>query len=68
MFQNFVTSPLFGWEFCVVQQDIFYRYQDYEQVHFYKNSRLYIIGRSLCDGKVKTYIQLAQKWNLSTTI
>ena len=35
---------------------------------FYKNLRLFIIGRSLRDGKITAYLQLAQKWNLSANI
>ena len=66
IFQKFVTNPLFGWEFCAVQQDTFYTHKNCEQINFYKKSSLYIIGRSLRDGKVTTYLQLAQKWNLST--
>ena len=66
IFQKLVTNPLFGWDFCVVQRDTFYPHQDYEQVHFYKNSYLYIIGRALQYGKVTTYSQLAQKRNVST--
>ena len=53
---------------CVVQQDAFYRHQDYEKVTFYKKPRVYIIGRSLRDGKVTTFLQLAHKWNSSTKI
>ena len=34
VFQKLVTNPLFGWEFCVVQQDTFYPHQDSEQVNF----------------------------------
>ena len=67
-FLKLVTSPMFEWEFCVVQQDTFYRHQDYEQGTFYKKLRLYTIGRSLRDGKVTIYFQLAPKWNLSTRI
>ena len=63
-----MTNPLFGWDFCAVQQDTFYHQQDYEQVNLYKKLRFYIIGRSLRDEKVKTFLQLAQKWNLSTKI
>ena len=61
MSQKLVTNPLFEWEFSVVQQD-------YEQVKFYKNSRLYILGRSLRDGKVTNYVQLAHKGNPLTKI
>ena len=53
-------------KFCVVQQDTFYPHQDYEQVNFYKKLQPFIIGRPLRDGKVKTYLQMARKWNLST--
>ena len=56
------------WEVCAVQQDTFYPHHGYEQVSFYKKSRLYINGRSLRDGKVTNYLQLAQKRNLSTKI
>ena len=49
-----MTNPLFGWEFCVVQRDTFYPQQEYEEVTFDKKSRLYNIGSSLRDGKVKT--------------
>ena len=45
-------------EFCVVRQNSFYYHQEYEQVDFYKNSCLYIIGRSLRDLKVNIYLQL----------
>ena len=66
IFQKLVTNPLLGWEFCVVQQDTFYPHKDHEQVNFYRKPRLYIIGRSLRDGKVTIYLQLAQTWNFST--
>ena len=59
IFQKHVKNPLFGWKFCVVQQDTFYTHQDYAQVNFYKKSRLCTIGRSLRDGKVTTFLQLA---------
>ena len=49
-------------------QDTFYPHQDHEKVSFYKKSRLHIIGRSLRDGKVTTYLHLAKKWNLPTKI
>ena len=68
IFQKIVTNPLFEWEFIAVQQDKLYPQPGYEQVTFFKKSRLYINGRSLRDGKVTTYLQLAQKWNLSTKI
>ena len=64
IFQKLVTNPLFAWEFFVVQQDTFHSHRDYEQVNFYKKSRLFIIGRSLQNGKVTTYLQLAQNCNL----
>ena len=64
IFQKLETYPLFGWEFCVVRQDTFYPHKDYERVRFYKKLRLFIIGRTLRDGKVTTYSQLAQNWNL----
>ena len=66
--QKFVTNPLFGWEICAVQQDAFCPHQDYEQVNFYKKSRLYSIGRTLRDGKVTFHLQLAQKGNLLNQI
>ena len=40
-----------------MQQDTFYPHLDIEQVNFYKKKRLYIIGSSLRDGKVTTYLQ-----------
>ena len=61
-------NPMLGWEICVVQQDTFYSHQDYEQVNFYKNLRLYIIGMSFRDEKVTTFLQLAQKWNILTKL
>ena len=61
IFQKFVTNPLLGWEFCVVQQDTFCPHHDYKQVKFYKKLRLFIIGRSPRDWKITTYLQLAQK-------
>ena len=51
-----------------MQQDTFYPHQDYERGNFYKKSRLVIVGRSLREGKVTTYLQLAQNWNLSAKI
>ena len=36
-----------------MQEDTFYPRQEYEQVNFYKKSCLYIVGRSVGDGKVK---------------
>ena len=36
-----MTKPLFGCEFCVVQQDTFNSYQAYEQINFYKKSLIY---------------------------
>ena len=69
IFQKLLTNPLFGWEFCVVQQDTFYPHQDYERVILYKNLVfIFIVGRSLREGKVTPYLQMAQKWNLSTKI
>ena len=47
----------------VVQQVKFHPHQNYEHVDVNKQSRLYIIGRSLRDGKVTTYLQLAQNCN-----
>ena len=57
---------MFGWDDCAVRQDTFYPHQDYEQVNFYKKSRLFIIGGSLRDGKVTICLQLSQKWRVST--
>ena len=37
LFQKLVTNELICWENCVVQQDIFYLYQDDDQVDFQKN-------------------------------
>ena len=44
----------------------FYHHHDYEQNSFYKKSPLCVVGRSVPDGQVKTYLQLAQKWDVST--
>ena len=52
----------------VVQLKTFHHHQDYEQVNFYKNLRLYNIGSSLRGGKVTICLQLAQKWNFSNKI
>ena len=49
-----------------MQQDTFHSHQDYEQVDVYRKLRLFNIGRSLRDCKVTTYLQLAQKKNIST--
>ena len=46
----------------------FFYHQDYEQVTFYRKSRLQFIGPSLRDGKVTTHLQLPQNWHLSTRI
>ena len=62
------VQKLFVWEFCVVQQDRLYPHPDFEQVNFYKKSRLHDIGRYVPDGKVTIYLQLAQQRKLSTKI
>ena len=66
--ENFVTNLNFGWKFCVVQQDTFYSYQEYEKGSFYNKSRLHINGRSVREGKNTTYLLLAQNWKLLTSI
>ena len=38
--QKFVTNRVFGWNFCIVQQDIFHPHQDYGQLSFSKNRLL----------------------------
>ena len=42
-----------------MQQDTFSPDQDYEQVKFHKKSRLFIVARSVRDGKFTVYLQLA---------
>ena len=64
--QKFVTTPLFVWDFCVVQQDTFNPHQDYELFNFYKKSRHYIVGRSFRSGKI--LFTFGSKWNLSNKI
>ena len=59
-----LTNPLFGWELCVLQRDLFYPQQDYELVIFYRKSSLHIIARSVPDRKKTTFWRLAQNWNL----
>ena len=58
--QKLVTNQLFGLEFCVVRQDTFYTHQDYEQVNFYRESSLYLIGWSLRNWKIAAYLQLVK--------
>ena len=67
-FEKLVTISLFGWEVYAVQQDSFYPNQYHEQNNFYKNPSLFINGRSLQDEKPTTYLQLAQKGNLSNRV
>ena len=66
IFQKLVKNPLFGWEVCVVQQDTFTLTKAMKKLMSKKNAHHCIIGRSLQDGKVTIYLQLAPKWNLST--
>ena len=47
--------------FCVVQQDTFYPHQDFEQVSFYKKSRLHIIGIALRDKKSHNLFTIGSK-------
>ena len=68
IFQKFVTNPPFGWEFCVVQHDTFILTKTTNKLISTKKSRLHTIGRSIRGGKVTTFLQLAQKGNLSTRI
>ena len=51
-----------------MQLNTFYWHQNHEQGNFYEKFCLYIVGRSIRDGNVTTYLQLAQKWNLSSKI
>ena len=53
---------------AVVHPGKFYPQQDYEQVNFYKKSRLYINSWSLRDGEVTIFLQLAQNWNAQSKI
>ena len=32
--KDLMTNQVFGWEFCVVQQENFHSQQDYEQANF----------------------------------
>ena len=45
--KKLLMNQLFGLDFCVVQHDIFYPHQDYEQVSFYEILSLYFIGWSI---------------------
>ena len=67
-FEKLVTNPLFGWEFCVVQQDTFDPHQVSDQGNFYRISHLYFVGRSIRDGQFNNYLQLIQNWNVSSRI
>ena len=49
------------WEFCVGQRDTIFLHQDYKRVDLYKILRLFILGRSLRDGKTTFFSQMAQK-------
>ena len=60
IFQKLVRKQLFGWEFCVVQLGTVNHHKGYEPVNFYKKSRLYLVGRSVRDGLVTTFLQFAQ--------
>ena len=68
VFQKLLTSQLFGWSFCVGQQDSFYSHQDNKHVIFFKKSRLFILVCSVRDGRVTSYLQMAQNWNLWSKI
>ena len=67
-FQKPMTNPLFGWKFSVLQRDTSYYHQDYAKVSFYNKSRLFVTGRSPRDGKLTSFLQLAQNWNLLTKL
>ena len=59
-----MTNQLFGLEFFVVRQDIFYPHQDYEQVNFYKKSSLYFIDWFFRNWKIAADLQLVINWNI----
>ena len=66
VFQKLATNQQCGCGFCVVKQDTFYPHQACGQANFYKKSRFYFNATSVRDGRVITYLQVAQNWNLST--
>ena len=51
---------------CVAEWYIFW--QDYELVLFFKTAPLFIVGRSVREGKVMNWLKLAKNWNYSTKI
>ena len=67
-FNRLLANQLFEWNFCAVQQDKIYAHHDFEQVSFYKKSRLYIFGWSVRDGEFTICWQMAWKWTIPTKI
>ena len=58
-FQELVTNQPFWQELRVVQQETFYLHEGYKQFSLHKKLRLLFTGRSVGDGKVTIYLQLA---------
>ena len=56
-----VKVQLFCREIGLVQEDIFYPHQGYRQVDFYKESVLYIIGRTIRDLKTTNFSTIGSK-------